>query len=132
MQLKTESGQPTDVINWEQVRDALSKLSENQEGFVTLEDEQRLIQTASDGLGLVVEKCEGSEVPLYRASRSGSERFALVEVEAMFQCWYARSSMPSGLQWSVEEKGGTRRSFYRLLWALPLVVGALVIYELAR
>ena len=132
MQLKTESGRPSAVVDFEQVRDALSSLNEEQGGFVILEDGERLIQTAFDGSGLVVEKCEGSEAPLYRANRNGSPKFALADVEAMFQSWFARSSMPSGLQWSVEEEGGTPRSLHWLLWALPLVGGVLVIHELAR
>jgi hypothetical protein len=125
MQLKTESGRPTDVTNLEQVRDALSKLNENEDGFVILEDGERLIQTAFDDSGLVVEKSESSEAPL-------SEKFALADAETIFQAWYQHSPMPSGLQWSIEEESGTPRPFHWLLWALPLAGGAFVIYQLAR
>ena len=132
MQLKTGSGLPTAVVNFEQVRNALSKLQKDGDGFVILEDGERLIQTAFDGSGLVIEKCESSEAPLYRASHSGSERFGLVDAETILRSWYTRSPMPSGLQWSVEEEGGAPRRYHWLIWALPLVGGALVIYELAR
>ena len=132
MQLKTESGQPTAVTDFGQVRDALSKLNENEDGFVILEDGERLIQTAFDGSGLVIEKCEGSEAPLYRANRNGSEKFTLADVDAFFRSWYEHTPTSPGVQWLVEEEGGTPRPFHWLLWVLPLVGGVLVLYELAR
>ena len=132
MDLETESAGPIALTNFDEVRDALSKLDAKRDGFVILKDDKRLIQTAFDGDGFVIEKSEGADDPLYRAFRNGTEKFAVIDVEAAFQSWYGRAPMPAGLQWSVEDEGGTSIPFKRILLTVLLVGAACIFYAIVR
>jgi len=104
MKLETENAGPIAIANFDDVRIALSKLEENGDGFVIVKDGERMIQTAFDGDRLVVEKSEGPQDPLYRASRDGSQKLPLSDIEAVFRSWYDRAPMPLGIQWLETEE----------------------------
>ena len=131
MNLETENGALITLANFDEVRNALSNLKERGDGFVIVKDGERMIQTAFDGDRLVVEKSEGADDPLYRASRNGSEEFALTDVEEFFRSWYEHTPMPAGVQWSVEDQGGTTQP-KALLLAVLFVVAGCIIYALVR
>ena len=132
MKLETENAGPIAIANFDDVRIALSKLEENGDGFVIVKDDERMIQTAFGDTGLVVEKTEGADDPLYRASRNGSENFAPTEVEAFFRSWYERTPMPPGVQWSIEDEGGTSMRPKGLLLTVLLVAAVCIIYAVIR
>jgi hypothetical protein len=102
--LETENGGPIALANFDEVRNALFDLDEKRDGFVIVKDGERMIQTAFDGDRLVVEKSEGPQDPLYRASRDGSQKLPLSDIEAVFRSWYDRAPMPLGIQWLETEE----------------------------
>ena len=132
MQLKTENSRPVAVMNFDQVRDVLSKLNEDGNSFAILEIDKRFIQTAINGATMVVEKNDGSKEQHYRATPDGSEHFRPDQVEAIFRSWYEQTPMPAGVLWSRIDVHGVPRPLVWLLWALPWVAGAYIVYGIIR
>ena len=127
--LTTDTADAKPVMQWDDVRAVLHKLSPEGDTFAVLEsNDGKYVQTAALSDGFSIERQDGDLARHFRGKHKGIEQVPLPVVEGVFHAFYEARSLPTNVQWEKMAIKPTSPVVLFLVKLIPWIIAAYLVY----